>query len=532
MQVVADVTHVKFPSFQFAFDRGSRVELEIAMATVVGVLDQDSWSARVDNIVVADPDTKTLTWIPRDLWCLALGDRVNEAFAFAGLPGLICALRYLGIHCEHGLVLRRGATERAAASISVEVAVDQRIDFIYPLAPTRPIEEGHKLIYFHPPSERLEGERIHQWIGARMAQERKSSDLERIQRQQVFLLALLQQSFDFKSLIADPKLVRISDKTALAELASVDSSWRMETVTGLRYERIDGKSVLVKGDEPLSLCDFQSAQLAAIVIALGTPFPAVEAVRSLLCQSARLEVLVVSCGVGMAKILSDHGIDVPVIESETIMSAGAAKNIGIKATAAPYVAFLGADCIVRPDWARRRSFFHLSGASTVGGAIENAYPNNASAWADHFVSWPRRTAGRLRSLSYDRRLFQAYGLFREDLANDEEKEFHKRLPRHLRPVRKVNVPTMRCYPTGLRDLLSEQFSRGVREVSIGNDRWGGNLNVWRRAWRRALDSYLKAKKNQTAILLAIPIIPIALAARCVGSGYWQIRQKWLDLRGA
>ena len=502
------------------------------MATVVGVLDQDSWSTRVDNIVVADPATKTLTWVPRDLWCPALCDRVNEAFAFAGLPGLLCALRYLGIQCEHGLVLRRGATARAAATISVEVPIDERIDFLYPLAPTRPIEEGHKLIYFHPPSERLEGERIHQWIGARMAQERKSSDLERIQRQQVFLLALLQQSFDFKSLIADPKLVRMSNKKAIAELASVDSSWRMEAVTGLRYERIDGKSVLIKGDEPLSLCDFQSPQLAAIVISLGTPFAAVEAVRSLLCQSARVEVLVVSSKAEMAKTFSEHGINVPVIESETILSAGAAKNIGIKATVAPYVAFLGADCIIRPDWSRRLSFFHLSGASTVGGTIENAYPNNAFAWADHFVSLPRRRAERLRGLSYDRRLFETYGFFREDLVGDEEREFHQRLPHHLRPFRKINVPTIRRYPTRLPDLLSQQFWRGTREARVGNDRWLGIFNAWSRAWRRALERGRKAKKNRIAIFLAMPIIPIALAARCVGSGHWQIRQKCIALRDA
>jgi len=496
------------------------------MTTVVGVLDQDSWSARVDNIVIADPITKSLTWVPRDLWCPPLCDRVNEAFAFAGLPGLLCALRYFGIQCEYGLVLRRGATERAAAAISVEVPIDEHIDFLYPLVPTRPIEEGHKLIHFDPPSERLEGERIHQWIGARLAQERKSSDLERIRRQQVFLRALLQQSFDFKSLITDPKLVRMSDKGALTELAMVDSSWRMEAVTDVRYERVDGKSVLVKREEPLSPCDFQSPQLAAVVIALGRPSAAVEAVRSLLCQIPRVEVLVVNSGAGMAKIFSDHGINVPVIESETIMSAGAAKNIGINATVAPFVAFLGADCIVRPDWSRRRSFFHLSGASTVGGAIENAYPNNAFAWADHFVSWPRRTAGRLRHLSYDRRLFEMYGLFREDLAKDEEKEFHKRLPGQLRSFRKANVPTMRCYPTGLPDLLSQQFWRGMREARAGNDQRVGILNMWWRAWRRALHSGLKAKKNRTAILLAIPIIPIAVAARWVGGGYWQIRQKW------
>jgi hypothetical protein len=221
-----------------------------------------------------------------------------------------------------------------------------------------------------------------------------------------------------------------------------------------------------------------------------------------------------------------------VIESETIMSAGAAKNIGIRAAVAPFVAFIGADCVVRPDWSRRRCFFHQSGAATIGGAIENAYSKNAYAWADHFVSWPRRSAGRLRHLSYDRRLFETYGLFREDLAGDEEREFCKRLPRHLRPIRKVNVPIERRYPTALSGLLSQQFWRGMREARVGNDRWVGIFSMWSRAWRRALDRGLKAKKNQSAIFLAIPIIPIALAARCVGSGSWHMGQKWTALRGA
>jgi anionic cell wall polymer biosynthesis LytR-Cps2A-Psr (LCP) family protein len=221
------------------------------MATVVGILDRDSWSARTDNIVVADPVAKALIWIPRDLWCPALRDRINEAFALAGFAALLYALRELGIQCDYGVVLRRSATERAAAGISVEVPVDEPLNFLYPLAPTRPIEQGHKLISFRPPAECLEGERIHQWIGARMAEDRKGSDLDRIRRQQVFLRALLEQRFDFGSVVADANLVRISDGAALKELASVDSSWRMEALSDLRYESIDGKSVLIKRDEPL-----------------------------------------------------------------------------------------------------------------------------------------------------------------------------------------------------------------------------------------------------------------------------------------
>jgi hypothetical protein len=33
-----------------------------------------------DIVVVAEPERKLLRWIPRDLWCARLGDRINAAF--------------------------------------------------------------------------------------------------------------------------------------------------------------------------------------------------------------------------------------------------------------------------------------------------------------------------------------------------------------------------------------------------------------------------------------------------------------------
>jgi hypothetical protein len=105
------------------------------VATVVGVLDLDHWGSNTDNIVVADPTTRTLTWIPRDLWCPSIKNRINKAFAFGGIERLIAALNELGFPCDQGLVLRRGATERAAMRISLEVPVEEPLDYWYPLHP-------------------------------------------------------------------------------------------------------------------------------------------------------------------------------------------------------------------------------------------------------------------------------------------------------------------------------------------------------------------------------------------------------------
>src|SRR5262245_23107276 len=86
------------------------------------------------------------------------------------------------------------------------------------------------------------------------------------------------------------------------------------------------------------------------------------AVKSLLKQEPLVEIVVVnSGGGGMAALLARHGIDVPVIEREEKLYAGAARNIGIRATLAPCIAFLASDCRATRGWARERLAAHRRG---------------------------------------------------------------------------------------------------------------------------------------------------------------------------
>ena len=62
------------------------------MSTVVSVMDEDSWDARTDNIAVVEPARKRILWIPRDLWCPRLDNRINRAFAIGGHELLIDGL--------------------------------------------------------------------------------------------------------------------------------------------------------------------------------------------------------------------------------------------------------------------------------------------------------------------------------------------------------------------------------------------------------------------------------------------------------
>lgn len=507
------------------------------MATVVGVLDRDSWGANTDNIVIADPLTRTLTWIPRDLWCPSITHRINKAFARGGVERLIAALRELGFPCDHGLVLRRSATERAAERISVAVPVEKALDFWYPLHPTQPIEEGRKPISFRPPSERLEGERIHQWLGARSSiavsgMKGEANDWKRMRRQQVFVQALLAQRFNFASVIVDKERVQASGEGALRELASVDAAWRMRTFDLVREETIDGKIVLVRGPEQVP-AEPGSPQLAVVVIALGAGAEAVDAVKSLLAQEPRVEIVVVnSGGGGMAQLLAGCGIDVPVIEREEILYAGAARNIGIRATRAPYVAFLASDCRATEGWARERIVSHHEGAAAVSTAVVNANPYSAFAWAAHLALWSRRMPNTRMGLpygaSYDRRLFDMLGYFREDMRTGEDSEFNRRLA--TPPKWRGTIHTLHLNPMRFLPLIADQFRRGARAARVQQECWGTKLPCNVSAWLRRTNRALRASRQvdtryRAYVWLARPLIPIAAAAYCLGACSWQCRSR-------
>ncbi|MBA2545255.1 MAG: hypothetical protein H0V15_00120 [Solirubrobacterales bacterium] len=233
------------------------------MTTVLSIMDRAEWGACTDNIVVADPSHRTLVWVPRDLWCERFGDRINRVFAHERHRGLIRSLVDQGIGVEHSLCVRREALERALAGLSITVPVSERLEFWYPLEPTRPIEEGRTLIAFEPPEERLAGERIHQWLGARYERYGRREpdgrrgpllvigDYGRMRRQQVLLRRLLEDGFEFASVLADQHLVSASGPEAIDDLAHVDRGWRFSLLEDVRKAVRDDKMVLERTTEPV-----------------------------------------------------------------------------------------------------------------------------------------------------------------------------------------------------------------------------------------------------------------------------------------
>ncbi|TRC98814.1 glycosyltransferase family 2 protein [Mesorhizobium sp. WSM4303] len=212
-----------------------------------------------------------------------------------------------------------------------------------------------------------------------------------------------------------------------------------------------------------------SPSLAVIVIGLRAPAKLVDAVRSLTRQDTPLEIVVVNSGGGDAKaLLSGAGVDVPVIEVSHQVFVGAARNIGIAATKAPFVAFLADDCLACPGWADARIRHHTAGAATVASAISNSHPESLVACAAYLALFARRLPGLPAELalrygvSFDRSLFDRFGLFDENIASAEDTDFLDRLPSELTPIWDPAIKTIHSNETRLVRLVVDQFKRGYR----------------------------------------------------------------------
>lgn len=220
------------------------------MTTVVAILDRKSrrWNSRTDVLIVVDGQRRRLTWIPRDLYTATIANRINEAYRLGG-PALLAAC--LG---EHGFIVdhvacisRSGAARWLEGLGAVTVPVESPLHYRYPLAPELPIEAGGKDIAFLPPMELLEGERIHQWLGARYGPAKYTTiggDLDRCRRQQIFLSALLERNRPLPPLRPGEWRGRFG-----AEIFAVRADWSFETLDALHPDRLAGRSVLRRPSE-------------------------------------------------------------------------------------------------------------------------------------------------------------------------------------------------------------------------------------------------------------------------------------------
>jgi hypothetical protein len=215
------------------------------MSTVVTVMDRAGWDQCTDVIVVVLPEHHTLCWVPRDLLCTRYRCRINAVFARHGHDGLRTALRDFGLSAHDSACLQRGLAEELLAGVSVEVPVDRPLEYWYPSEPCARLEDGRRLVRFDPPGERLEGMRVHEWLGARIAPDRYAGDLERIARQQVFVGALLRSGFDPRPVLARRPELWTATPGVAADLEQVTPGWRTTGITDVDDAVFEGQQVLI-----------------------------------------------------------------------------------------------------------------------------------------------------------------------------------------------------------------------------------------------------------------------------------------------
>lgn len=260
-------------------------------------------------------------------------------------------------------------------------------------------------------------------------------------------------------------------------------------------------------------------ELACVVLHVrGEPgLPA--AVRSVLEQSEPVELVVVSSGgPGAATALRRARLDVRVIEHEERLLPGAARNVGVAATSAPYVAFLASDCVASPGWAAGRLREHRRGAVGVACAMASTDPRSTASNAALLLLHNRRlpaTPPHLRlfyGMSYSREALERIGAFRPDVRAGEDSQLNTALRRELTTAFAADVVCRHRYPTSTRALVLDMARRGTLRAAIRRARgedpdWSLAVSALRNV-RRALDqAHMTPEPAQRrAFLAARPLV--------------------------
>jgi GT2 family glycosyltransferase len=259
--------------------------------------------------------------------------------------------------------------------------------------------------------------------------------------------------------------------------------------------------------------------LAVVVLSYGPRRTILAAVQSLLRQDTPAEVVVVHSGAGdVGSCLAAAAADVRVIQSRDRLLPGAARNLGIAQTRAPFVAFLADDCVAERDWVRQRLSAHAQGAPAVASALVSHRPSNPVALAAHLSLYVRRMpradpAVALRyGVSYARSLFDKYGLFRTDLESGEDTDFNQRLHGADAPVWAPGVLTVHHGADTLAGFFNSQWRRGRRmarawraigaldATAVAKDALARTSLIIREAWS------VVEPRRRLAMLLCVPLI--------------------------
>jgi len=217
------------------------------MSIILGVMDRNDWKARTDILVFIDPEKKLIKWIPRDLYSPHINNRINVAYARGGEELLIKCLNEFNIFPKYCLcVLPLCFDENIKKIDNIDVPVQKKMSYYYPLHRHQLIENGKRLIEFNPPFENLKEDRFHEWIGARyeVSNFTRFPDFNRIHRQQILLTCLLNIKYNF---IYTEEHVQGMTTDVCQILKTINETWTIEKLRDYDYlsKKINRMDVLV-----------------------------------------------------------------------------------------------------------------------------------------------------------------------------------------------------------------------------------------------------------------------------------------------
>jgi GT2 family glycosyltransferase len=188
--------------------------------------------------------------------------------------------------------------------------------------------------------------------------------------------------------------------------------------------------------------------------------------------SVPFEVVVVDSSTDRTPYIVEHEFPtVRLIHLEKRTFAGAARNIGVRATRSPFCLMIDSDCIARPDLIERMMARHREAEyAAVGGSLRNGTPKSLSGWTGYLLEFkefvpsaPIRDVNTVptANVTYRREALERYGYFDDDMWLAEDVLFNWKL--HKSGERILFDPAIEVTHlnrTGWKHVLSYQVSLG------------------------------------------------------------------------
>lgn len=171
------------------------------------------------------------------------------------------------------------------------------------------------------------------------------------------------------------------------------------------------------------------------------------------------------------RIVEKEFPSVRLIHLETRTFAGAARNVGVRSTRAPFCLMIDSDCIAHDDLIERMIARHREGTyAAVGGSLRNGTPKSLSGWTGYLLEFkefipaaPKREVDTVptANVTYRRTALRGHGYFDDDMWLAEDILFNwKMRMAGERILFDPAIEVTHLNRTGWKQVLSYQISLG------------------------------------------------------------------------